>query len=170
MISSRVRRLAAEPVLNTLAMDLGKLHILASRFREAIEACDPKHLTIGLEDFPRGSCGDASLLLGTYLREHGRGDFTYILAERREGDSWFSHAWVEIDGVLVDITADQFPEIDERVIVCRDSAWHRRFEIEPRGVADFRVYDTRTVAFLGQAYLAICARLSPNSAITQGTE
>jgi hypothetical protein len=35
-----------------------------------------------------------------------------------------SHAWVEQGQVLADITADQFTDVPDRVIVTADRSWH----------------------------------------------
>jgi len=56
---------------------------VASRFRAAIERCDRKGLTICLQNFPFGSCGDATPLLGTYFIEQGLGTFTYTVGLRQ---------------------------------------------------------------------------------------
>jgi hypothetical protein len=136
----------------------------ASRFRAAIKGCDRKRLTIGMQRFPSGSCGDATPLLGTYFIEQGLGSFTYALGLRSNGEPYGhqSHAWLEADGVIVDITADQFSEIDQKVIVTRHSDWHAAFErddiLKPHP-ADYRVYDSHTVSELGRAYSVILAEL-----------
>jgi len=139
---------------------LARLTALATSFRLAIERCDPRHLTISLQGFPKGSCGDAAPLLGTFLEEQGLGTFMYVLGTREGGKNGHSHAWLEAEGVLVDITADQFPEIDQKVIVTTRSDWHATFEREEvRDKADFRIYDERTVAALERAYAAILAEM-----------
>jgi len=88
--------------------------------------------------------------------EHGLGEFEYILGERGNlqggRGSLHSHAWVQRGPLIVDITADQFPEIKEAVIVTTTSTWHRTFELENQGLADYRKYDELTVARLGGAY------------------
>ena len=141
-----------------IAADLTRVTSLAVRFRTAIEKCDPSRLPIGFQKFPRGSCGDAVLLLGTFLKEQGAGTFTYVVGERgKKGRTWRSHAWLEADGVIVDITADQFPEITESVIVTTHSDWHKKFKQERPREADYHVYehDEYTLSVLGNAYKAI---------------
>jgi hypothetical protein len=140
-----------------------QLRAAAMRFRLAIERCDPKQLTICMQDFPAGSCGDATPLLGTYFIEEGLGTFTYVLGERAADNinGRHSHAWLEADGVIVDITADQFVENDQKVIVTGHSDWHATFErdeMQPHA-ADYRVYDPHTVASLGRAYGAILTKM-----------
>jgi hypothetical protein len=139
---------------------LARLTTLATRFRLAIERCDPSHLTISLQGFPKGGCGDATPLLGTFLQQQGLGTFMYVLGIREGGKNGHSHAWLEADGVIVDITADQFPEIDQKVIVTTRSDWHATFDREEVGdKADYHIYDERTVAALGRAYRAILAEM-----------
>jgi hypothetical protein len=111
---------------------------------------------IAFEEFPKGSCGDATLLLGTLLKDRGLGTFTYALGTRNGKNGRHSHAWLEAGDVVVDITADQFPEIDQRVIVAENSAWHASFQREEEEKpADYRIYDPHTVAVLGSAYSAV---------------
>jgi hypothetical protein len=63
-------------------------------------------------------------LLGQYLVDSGLGEWTYCSGVLP--DSGNTHAWLEQDGVLVDITADQFSDVDSPVIVTVDSKWHGR--------------------------------------------
>jgi hypothetical protein len=84
---------------------LNKIRQLATAFRAGIENCDPAKMILTMRQFPRGSCGDASLLLARYLRENGAGEFQYVLGERGEGNHWTSHAWLEQAEVIVDIAA-----------------------------------------------------------------
>ncbi len=129
-------------------------------FRDAIERTDRSRLGVTFDSFPRGSCGDTALLLGHFLKQHGFSDVTYLFGERGEVNvDWTSHAWLRVEGYVVDITADQFPEVTARVIVARDSNWHRGFEIENEHEGDFSIYDAATVAALGQIYAAIVSVL-----------
>jgi hypothetical protein len=126
----------------TELMDPNRLRELAAAFRAAIERFDRRSLPIGFDEFPRGSCGETTLLLGAYLKDQGMGSFDYVKGERGEyGVDWHTHAWLEKDAVIVDINADQFaPEVTEPVIVIKasQSAWHQSFERESREDADFR--------------------------------
>ena len=142
-------------------MDLQLLTLYAIRFRSALESVPVSELPVTLQSFPRGSCGDATLLLGTYLIEEGFGSFDYVLGERGDpiGAGWTSHAWLEQDGVIVDITADQFHDGPGEIIVCRGSKWHDGFHGVRQNVADYRIYDTHTAATLHAAYRAVCSTL-----------
>lgn len=142
-------------------MDLEQLRNIAKRFRKALECVPIKERPGGLKEFPSGSCGDATLLLGTYLIELGVEPFDYVLGGRRDpsGEEWTGHAWLEKDGVVVDITADQFPDGPNAIVVLRDSAWHDGFHGKRQNIADYRIYDQNTVAVLGAVYKAIRAEL-----------
>lgn len=95
----------------------------AERFRRALEQQRVHLRSETLKVFPRGACGDASLLLGQYLHDIGLGDWTYQHGWRENG----SHAWIERDGLIIDITADQFHGVSEAVLVTRERAWHDQF-------------------------------------------
>tara|TARA_R110002072_G_scaffold271038_2_gene430935 strand:+ start:42282 stop:42722 length:441 start_codon:yes stop_codon:yes gene_type:complete len=130
------------------------IYELASLFRSAIVRTDRSKLPITFAEFPAGSCGDAAILLGTFLTERGCGDFTYISAFRgsNDDDSWHTHAWVAQYDLVVDITADQFPDSDDPVIVVRDSPWHSQFTVDQSHAAHYCVYDANTRHALKRAY------------------
>lgn len=44
------------------------------------------------------------------------------------GDGFNRHVWIVVDGITVDITADQFPDVTEKVIVTRHSPWHENLK------------------------------------------
>jgi hypothetical protein len=138
-------------------LDIDEIRRVASRFRMAIEACDRSLLPISFEEFPRGSCGDVTPLLGAYLIEHGFGPFDYVLG--RCGRSGFTHAWLRQGLLDVDITADQFTDSPGPIIVCVQSPWHQTFRQVVENVADFRIYDEHTVSSLESAYGLIIERL-----------
>jgi hypothetical protein len=63
-----------------------------------------------------------------------------------------SRAWLEQRGVIVDITADQFLEISEPVIVTTNRSWHDRFGDVKQLSGDFDRYNDHTSTTLGNAY------------------
>lgn len=130
----------------------------ASRLRAAIVASGGGGY-IAFRDFPHGSCGDASILLGEYLSGLGYGDWNYIPGTRIRDD--FSHAWIEQNGVIVDITADQFDDVNEPVIVTRSRDWHGQFRVDTDvvHVARIGVYDAATRRTLTAVYAAVSAAL-----------
>lgn len=128
------------------------LHELASRFRFAILRSNPATSSLAtLREFPRGACGDASLLLAKYLQVQGCGESLLVVGKRRG----HSHAWLRLQDLTVDITADQFDDANAGVIVERESPWHASFHGEIHNVADFCLYDRHSVFQLTRAYEAI---------------
>ena len=136
-----------------------RLRSLASHFRAAILQGDKCNLPVDLKDFPRGACGDASILLAKYLQQAGLGGFRYICGWRIENERPYSHAWLRQEDVIVDITADQFPEIKESVIVTDNHSWYETFLVEAEGPSDYEELDDRTQAVLAAAYQAILEHL-----------
>ncbi len=137
-------------------MNIPKIEKTALDFRDAIERCS-KSLGISFEQFPLGSCGDTVPLLGAYLTELDLGEFMYMEGHlgKPENGTWRSHAWLQHKELVVDITADQFPEIDQKVIVAVNSEWHQSLNGESMNVANFRNYDERTVNSLESMYKKI---------------
>ena len=122
---------------------IAALRTLATRFRSAIRATDPSEVDPEVRfivaAFPKGVCGAVCFLLGHYLRENGFPAAEYVNGIRRfDGES---HAWIETEGIIVDITGDQFAEIADEVVVTPDATWHRQFCDQPgRRPADFLIY------------------------------
>jgi hypothetical protein len=137
--------------------ELTRLRDIAKRFRAAIEKSNKGSLPISFAKFPLGSCGDAVPLLGTYLLTNEYGEFWYADAERGEVSSgnWCSHAWLQKGTLLIDITADQFPEINEKVIVSLDSEWHKQFSCSVSRLADYRRYHGHVGGTLHNSYREI---------------
>lgn len=147
-----------------------ELRRAALAFREGLRSTDRQHLSVGLREFPVGSCGDVVLILGAYLADAGFGQFQYVWGQRgtAEAGTWCTHAWLEQRGVVVDITADQFQEVDEPIVATTTTDWHAQWRAEVRGVADYRLHESRTRPTLHADYLAVCAcidRLSSEGAL-----
>jgi hypothetical protein len=60
--------------------------------------------------FPKNSCEGASLFLGAFLKE--KFPESYIKYLKGYDKNGAIHFWLEIDAMVFDITADQFPEIE----------------------------------------------------------
>lgn len=112
---------------------------LASEFRQAIESMDISLFPNSsfFENFPKGCCGDASNLLSKYLSKHGI-ETEYVWGLKGEQ----SHAWLEYDVYLIDITADQFSDITQKVIFTTDKSWYNKFRIKDRHDGDFEKYES----------------------------
>ncbi|WP_327427298.1 hypothetical protein [Streptomyces sp. NBC_01236] len=126
----------------------------AVAFRQAIIDCPDAGL-ISLADFPKGACGDASPLLGQFLKDQGHGEWHYV-SGCRERD-YHSHAWLERDGWILDITADQFSDVTEPVVLTQDKTWHSQFLYAPmkRQPAGIAMFDEHTNRSLAEAYKQI---------------
>jgi hypothetical protein len=129
------------------------LNLLATAFRQAMEHSDLKSEE-GFRDFPRGASCDASLLLSEFLRRHGFAQIDYVEGCARSGPQPHgSHAWLEIGGTIVDITADQFPRRPAApVIVTTDGSWHAHFTEENRSEARLDRLDPSTCSRLRRLY------------------
>ena len=93
------------------------------------------------------------------------GAFDYVLGEKGvpgPDSTERSHAWLQRDDLIVDITADQFGEVDEEVIVTRDSEWHASWRTTTDHEADYEVYDESARRNLHNAYLTVLDSM-PNS-------
>jgi hypothetical protein len=135
-------------------MRVEKIKNAATKFRLAIEGLDRSQLSDGFSRFPWGACSDASLLLAAFLKDEGFGTFELVSAHGKAG----THAWLQQDGIVIDITADQFTDFDAAVYV-GDDHWHRQFEehrnSEP---ADYRRYDNKTISILDRDYTLLKGR------------
>lgn len=142
--------------------ELEAITFRARQFRAALEESDRSLLPISFQEFPRGSCGDAALLLGKYLQDCGLGPFNYVCGSIREdgGRDFHSHAWLQRGDIIVDITADQFDGILDPVVVTRDHSWHSRFNGKAQNIADYEIYDANTKSILSAAYGNVIARMS----------
>lgn len=131
---------------------------IATALRYAILSTPRPKRPIGLLEFPLGSCGDTVLLLGTLLSEAGFGEFSYVSVGREdiEKKAWQTHAWIEQDSLIIDITADQFPEkMNDAVIVTKESPWHAGFSNRRRHVANLDAVEGPTMPKLREYYKSI---------------
>ena len=120
-----------------------KLQRHATAFRRALEEYADLHPEDSISTdflnpettFPKGCCKSSAWMFGHYLRRIGVGDEISLV------NGWhgrISHAWLEVDGLFVDLTADQFSDKSRSVIVLpgSDSEWHRKFAPHGRFVFD----------------------------------
>lgn len=141
--------------------EIEKIYNLCCEFHSLIENVDKGKLSVKLKNFPKGACGDTSLLLGIYLNEHGFST-NYVCGFSEENDS--SHAWLEYKDIIIDITAYQFPEIEDKIIVTKNSKWHvkiKRDKIQDED-SDINNYDEVTKEILKENYRIIIEALTKN--------
>ena len=114
---------------------------LTTDFRNAIESMDTHEFgeSEWFSHFPRGCCGDTSDLLSKYLMSNGIKAFYVSGTDRGQ-----THAWLEYNDYIIDITADQFPDISEKVLVTNNRQWHLRFKNQKKeyhDIEDIEVMD-----------------------------
>lgn len=105
-----------------------ELAVVALEFRRAIEKSSLKRHAKVMARFPLGCCKHSSQLLARYLvTELQVPMVTFVHGERGgngSGDSWQSHVWLKVSDHTVDITADQYHEVDAPVLVSENGGWH----------------------------------------------
>lgn len=115
----------------------------AIALRKAIEISKSLAMGTNLEQlvqFPRGCCKIASLLLARYLTQ-SKGVLESSVffacngyrkrAKQNCSKRTFTverHVWIELDGFILDITADQFRDQKRTVLVTNNRKWHSTFK------------------------------------------
>ncbi|MNC16039.1 hypothetical protein D3C76_323660 [compost metagenome] len=95
------------------------------QFYEAI--LHSEDLPAPYDNFPFRCCQDASWILHRHLFEKG-----YISVELVSGEyhgdngEYMSHAWLEFDGTIIDITYSQFDEVND-VVITKERDLHQKF-------------------------------------------
>ena len=107
----------------------------ASDFRWAVEETAPfSGQFAALRGFPGGCCKQASFLLARLLaQECAVEGIEYVWGTAMDGVRG-THGWLECHGYVLDVTADQFPGVENPVIVATReySAFHDGFGRGPR--------------------------------------
>ncbi|GJA20887.1 hypothetical protein [Aeromonas caviae] len=127
------------------------------KIRAAFERLDKTNLPVTFRNFPRGACGDTCEVLAEILKDLGHGTFRYVAGRRENGNS---HAWLQYDSVIVDITADQFDEISEPVYLGPLNSWYQSFEVQQEHEAGFSRLDAHSRAELSAVHSRIQAELN----------
>ena len=112
---------------------LEKLSYASRSFRAALDQVPTEvWATSYIDNFPHGACGHVSELVGRYLSDQFSIEPEYVCGTLYdgEGNRLSSHAWLEWNGVTIDISADQFGW--PPVIVSDCSTYHANIEIEER--------------------------------------
>lgn len=102
---------------------------IAHMVRARLESANLSKAHECFHSFPRGACGVTCDVLATVL-EHRFATRPLWVGARFADDTDASHAWLEVGGFIVDITADQFGK--EPVIVAKRSDWHATLNIDYR--------------------------------------
>ena len=125
------------------------------KFREALDKIDWSMMPIQFQKFPTGTCGDVSDILAEYLYSLGIQPIEYVCGI--QGGA--SHAWLEIDGKAIDVTADQFKGVSEKVLIQPSTVWHSKYEIENRRKAGYLHFKGPAVADIMRVHGTIMEQL-----------
>lgn len=119
-----------------------ELETLVLNFRRAIEAAqDNGEPGEFFRKFPVGQCSNTSDLLAQYLIDNGVGPITYMNGTYYGDDleDRWAHTWLVVNGLVVDITGDQFKyhkgalTYDVPVYIGPMTEFYLLFEIGPAG-------------------------------------
>ena len=124
-----------------------KLRRIAQSFRDAIDAAkaNSEHY-IFFDKFPTGQCGHTAELLAKHLSSKGYSKMTYETGVYYWDDFDCNpdhepqqHTWLVVEGLIIDITGDQFKYYDEPVkndipvYVGPKTPFFELFEVHPYG-------------------------------------
>lgn len=128
------------------------LALVAHAARDVLEAYSSDSPDVMFNGFPRGACGATSDLIGRYLNEAYQLKAQLVSGRRVDGAI---HTWLNVCGIIVDITADQFGR--SAVIVTRQSAWHGTWDTGVNEPPD--VHQNVWPSYLAPAWNAMVAGL-----------
>ena len=148
-------------------MKLDEIQLLkiARKFRQAIERTDFSETKVGREaylrmrDFPNANCTHVCSILGAYLiNEYSLEPLIEQHSSIDDGNIFLGiHHWLEHDGIIIDITADQFSMVKTPVIVSRDSSFHKQYAKRISFYCDN--FDISYEQYLTNLYNAVIATL-----------
>lgn len=132
-------------------MNIEHLKDSVTRFRAALDECHAELGLVGFEWFPIGCCGVSSELLATFLWEEGQGVFAYVSGWTINLDQ--SHAWLEKEDWIVDVTRDQFQA--DLAFVSQDTSLSNAFPERRKRRPDGNFRLLNAVDDLEQAYAVL---------------
>ena len=111
-----------------------KLRNLSNKFRCALEGFSgienpkdeyEKDINLRLNNFPDLSCSEVTQFLGHYLLfDNGITPLKQCMGNYKP--TWGFHIWLQHNDILIDITADQFEDNNDKVIVTNNSTFHKK--------------------------------------------
>lgn len=117
-----------------------ELKTLVFNFRKAIDVAKMNDEPEGFfRKFPVGQCGHTSDMLAQYLIDSGIGPITCVNGTYY-GNNWndkWSHSWLVVDGLIIDITGDQFKyqrrplKNETPIFIGPMTKYYRLFETRP---------------------------------------
>ena len=89
---------------------------------------DNFHLEV-LSLFPVACCEYSSMMLARFLIEKKSYNIADVLMIKGQSiaDVYQLHLWLKVNGVIVDITAGQFNEVEKSIIIDEHGSWHNKF-------------------------------------------
>ena len=120
---------------------------LVNKFRTALQNMNPLDFagtSLSVSKFPNACCDDASLLLAAFLVDNGYPN-SYVIRGSSGGNNseLKSHVWLELNGIQIDITADQFNKYgynNNAIILESDNQFLKTFKSINDGEGDFRSF------------------------------
>ena len=122
-----------------------ELETLVFNFRKASEIAkannEPGEF---FRNFPLGQCGDTSDMLAQYLIDNGICPVIYVNGTYY-GNDWdgrYSHTWLVAEGLVIDITGDQFKYQKEPltysvpIYIGPLTEFYQLFEVGPEGMRE----------------------------------
>lgn len=123
-------------------LTLEEVEVIASNFRNAFDKIDLSDAPGILSKFPNGCCNWTARLLGHFFQYDKNQFVKEIDARRNKNGCYQSHSWLLIHNTIIDITADQFKDCNEKVIVSENSTWHKEWEVlQEHPIIDIKLYD-----------------------------
>ena len=100
---------------------------LGQAFRLAFEQVDLSDAPGFLPHFPEGCCSWATWMVGHYLKYECGLLPAEIQGSRDGADGTDTHAWLSVNGVVVDITCGQYSDCPHTIVIADTSEWHSRW-------------------------------------------
>ena len=129
---------------------------------------DNFHLEV-LSLFPVACCEYSSMMLARFLIEKKGYNIADVLIIKGQStsDIYQLHLWLKVNGVIVDITAGQFNEVEKSIIIDEHGYWHNKsfYKLDAYTPAiDFKNYvDEFDLPTLENDYLMIVQQIHQNS-------
>jgi hypothetical protein len=102
--------------------------LLRNAINDAKKKCDDRGHVPYVNRWPVNCCDSPYLFDWLYLLGY-RGIRRICGDTSHYGSQFQRHVWVSIDGIDIDITADQFPDVSQEVIVSPSSMWHQNLTV-----------------------------------------
>jgi len=117
-------------ISNVKILEIFQSTVRFRRFIERVDSCrwGRESTFRKFHHFPRGCCVITSHLLARYLiRDCVVKDVVNIVHGDHPQDG--GHYWVQINDLIIDITADQFDAMSEKQVIVGTSGWHSNCSI-----------------------------------------